>query len=67
VQLDVLPVADVGGVARELGRDLGDSAQLPDGQAPPSERTRIMKNSSSSSLGSKVAVRPPSIPGRRWV
>ena len=35
--------------------------------APPSIRTRSMKNSSSSSCGSSVAVRPPSMPGLRWV
>ena len=34
---------------------------------PPSLRTRSMKNSSESSCGSRVAVRPPSIPGARWV
>jgi hypothetical protein len=36
-------------------------------KAPPSERTRIMKNSASSSSGASVAVRPPSMPGLRWV
>ena len=35
--------------------------------APPSERIRSMKYSSSSSLGSSVAVLPPSMPGRRCV
>ncbi len=34
---------------------------------PPSMRTRSMKYSSSSSSGSSTAVRPPSMPGRRWV
>ncbi len=34
---------------------------------PPVMRTRIMKYSSSSSSGSSRPVRPPSIPGRRWV
>ena len=34
---------------------------------PPSERMRSMKYSSSSSLGSRVAVFPPSMPGRRCV
>jgi hypothetical protein len=34
---------------------------------PPSMRMRSMKYSSSSSSGSRVAVRPPSIPGLRWV
>jgi len=36
-------------------------------RAPPSERIRSMKNSSSSSSGGRLAVRPPSMPGRRWV
>ena len=34
---------------------------------PPSERTRIMKNSSSRASGGSVAVLPPSIPGLRCV
>ena len=34
---------------------------------PPSTRTRSMKNSSSSSCGSRTAVRPPSMPALRWV
>ena len=34
---------------------------------PPSMRTRSMKYRSSSSSGSSTAVRPPSMPGRRWV
>ena len=34
---------------------------------PPSMRTRSMKYSSSSSCGSRVAVRPPSMPGLRCV
>ena len=33
----------------------------------PSERTRIMKYSSSSSSSSSIAVLPPSKPGARWV
>ena len=34
---------------------------------PPSIRTRIMKYLSSSSSGSRIAVRPPSMPGARCV
>jgi hypothetical protein len=34
---------------------------------PPSIRMRSMKYSSSSSCGSSTAVRPPSMPGLRWV
>ena len=36
-------------------------------RARPSVRTRSMKYSSESSCGSSWAVRPPSMPGRRWV
>ena len=34
---------------------------------PPSLRTRSMKYSSSSSSTGRLAVRPPSMPGLRWV
>ena len=36
-------------------------------RAPPSSRTRSMKYSSESSVSSSWAVRPPSMPGLRWV
>src|SRR6185437_1412026 len=65
VVLDVLPVGDVGGVAGVEPGYLAQHAQLLG--APPSMRTRIMKYESSSSSGSSMPVRPPSIPGRRWV
>ncbi len=34
---------------------------------PPGMRSRIMKNESSISASSSAPVRPPLIPGRRWV
>ena len=68
VQLDVLPVGDVGGVRGRTRwrspRSRGSASLL---SAPPSERMRIMKYSSSRSSGGSVAVLPPSIPGRRCV
>ena len=68
VELDVLAVGDVGGVAGELLADGRRARARRRGRAAaPSERTRIMKNSSSSSSSSSIAVLPPSKPGARWV
>ena len=63
VQLDVLPVGDVGGAAGVVAGHLADDARCSVVRAPPSTRTRSMKYSSSSSCGSSEAVLPPSMPG----
>ena len=60
--------SEMSAVSRRVGlRHVGDRAQLLGARIPPSLRTRSMKYSSSSSCGSSDAVRPPSIPGLRWV
>ena len=55
-------------VSRAYSWPTSPSARTVAGESSlPSERTRIMKYSSSSSSSSSMAVLPPSKPGARWV
>jgi hypothetical protein len=67
VQLDVLPVGDIGGVAGEFDRDLTDDAQLLGGESAAVDADAQHEVLVVELPRLERRVLPPSMPGRRWV